>query len=255
VVNIPQKSLKTSLTISARRSLINSIDSSDLSAFVDVSTAKDEGDRSFSINVRAVNPEITVVMKNPSSVSLYIDKIITVQKPVRISYNGNLGTNFYIDRDKAVINPPMASIRVPELLADKISEAVVNIDMTDIEKNLSGDFDFMPVDQNGEEIQNKNISPAHEKINVKVPVLKRKTVPITLKNLPPAQNFDINPATAEIAGEEAVIDGIEYIEGYIDGYSDENLKKSYPVNLKLDNFIQIDKNEITAYLLEPQTQE
>jgi YbbR domain-containing protein len=140
---------------------------------------------------------------------------------------------------------------VPGLLADKISEAVVDIDMTDIEKNVDGDFDFTPVGQNGEEIQIKNISSTNEKINVKVPVLKRKTVPVALKNLPPSQNFDINPATVEIAGEEAVIDGIDYVEGYIDGYSEDNLNRSYPVNLKSGSYTQIDKNEITAYLLEP----
>ena len=99
IVSSLPKNMKTNVTISAARSKIQLIDTSDLFAFVDVSQCNDKGDFSLPVKVRSNDSEITVMNKTPSSVSLYIDKIITTTKPVKISFDGTLDTSYFIDKE------------------------------------------------------------------------------------------------------------------------------------------------------------
>ena len=250
VINMPARTLKVNLTITAKRTAINSIDPSILSAYVDVSTAKTAGDQSFQIKVNSDNPEISIVSKRPAAVSLFVDKILTVNRPVRISYDGTLDQQCYIDIDNVTITPPLASIKIPEQITDDVSEVLVRVDMSDITSDVNGFYIGDVIDSKGEEIQNKFVSITNENFNIKIPILKRKTVPIYLKNIPPDKIFDIDSVNVEVAGTADVIDRLEFVEGFIKDYDPEKEDKSFSVTLKLDGLIQLDKNEITAYVID-----
>jgi YbbR domain-containing protein len=247
VISSIPKNLKTNITISTKRSKINNIDNSDLNAFLDVSTSKSVGDFSFPIKVRSNDSEISITTKNPSSINLYVDRIITVQKPIKISYDGVLDKDYYIDKDNVAISPPIATIKTPELLASKISEILVHIDMTNVKAPIHNEFKGVAVDSQGEQVKSKFINQTSENIIVKVPLLKRKVVPIQIKNLPENFNFNLNSEQIEVAGESLIIDKLEHIEGYIKDYSPNDDKSSYNVTLKIGNLVLIDKKEITLY--------
>jgi YbbR domain-containing protein len=249
VISSIPKNLKTNITISAKRSKINNIDNSDITAFVDVSTSKSVGDFSFPVKVRSNDGEITISTKNPSAVTLYVDRIITVQKPIKISYDGVLDKDYYIDKDNVSISPPIATIKTPELLSPKINEILVHIDMTNVKAEIHNEFKGIPIDSQGEAVKSKFINQTNENIIVKVPLLKRKIVPIVIKNPPENYHFNLNQEQIEIAGEAPLVDKLEYIEGYIKDYTPTDIKSSYNVTLKLGNFVHIDKKDITAYTI------
>lgn len=247
VISSIPKNLKTNITVSTKRSKINNIDNSDLTAYVDVSQVKSVGDFSFPIKVRSNDGEITVSTKTPSAITLYIDRIITLQKPIKISYDGVLDKDYYIDKDSVSITPPIATIKTPELLSDKISEFLVHIDMTDVRSEVHNEFKGIPVDSQGEELKSKFINPTSENIIVKVPVLKRKILPILIKNQPENFSFNLNQEQIEVAGDTPIVDKLEYVEGYIKDYSPTSDKSAFAVTLKLGNLVLIEKKEITAY--------
>lgn len=151
VISATPKNLKTNLTISTKRSYLNTFDPGSLSAFVDVSAAKAVGEYSFPVKVRSEDGNITVVSKSPSTVSLYVDRIITTQKPIKLSYDGTLHADYYIDKDNIVISPENATIKVPELMESKISEVVVHLDMTNVKAEIYNEFPGVAVDSRGED--------------------------------------------------------------------------------------------------------
>ena len=246
VASLP-KNMKTNITVSTKRSKIKFIDASMLQATIDVSTVSDSGDQPFTIRVRSDDYEVTVVNKSPETLSLTIDKIITDVRPVKISYNGNLDPSYYIDKDNVIITPEKATVKIPSLIADAVSDVLIDVNMSNTTSNIEKKFTGILIDNDGEEVQNTYASIATEEIMVSIPVLKKKTVPISLKDTPDNVHFDLSSVQVEVAGEERLIDRLTYIEGYIENYSDT--ETIYEVILRLENLLQIDKQDITAKVI------
>lgn len=248
VVSSLPRNMKTNVTISAARSKIQVIDTSDLFAFVDVSQCNAKGDFSLPVKVRSNDSEITVMNKTPSSVSLYIDKIITVDKPVKISFDGTLDTDYFIDKENIKITPENATIKVPELLSEDISEILVSVDMTGVNANIKGSYKGIAVSEGEEEIYSENLSFVTEKIDVEIPVLKKKIVPIKIDNAPEGVEFTLSTENIEIAGAERNLNLINSVMGYINDYNPEKQQTSYSVTVKIpEGFVSVNKDEITAY--------
>ena len=251
VISTIPKNLKTNLTISGKRSYLNTFNPSSLSAYVDVSTATSVGDFSCPVLVRSEDGNISVVSKSPSSISLYVDRVITTQKPIKISYDGTLAPDYYIDKENIVITPNQATIKVPELVAPKISEVVIHLDMTNVTEEIHNEFQGIPVDNKGEEVTDKFLKITNESIRVQVPVLKRKTVPVVIKNLPDNLRYNLNTEQIEIAGKETVLESVTQIDGYINDYDPKDENASYTVTLKLpSNIILPEEKAVKLYVID-----
>ena len=248
VVSEMPRNLKTNVTVSAKRSMIHRLDAADLTAVVDVSQCGDTGDFLLPVKVRSNDSELTVVSKTPSSISVYIDRIVTVDKIVNVSFDGTLEQGYYIDKENVTVNPSKATIRIPELESDRVSEISVSVDMTNVKSTFTNVFQGIMVDSKGEEVLDKNTTFVTDSISVTVPVYKRKTVPVVIKNVPSAMEYNLSTEQVEIAGDEDLIDSIVEVEGFIDDYDPEVKKSSYVVTLKLnDNVILTEKKNITFY--------
>lgn len=248
VVSEIPKNLKTNVTVSAKRSMIHRLDAADLTAVVDVSQCGDTGDFLLPVKVRSNDSEITVVSKTPSNISLYIDRIVTVDKIINVSFDGTLEQGYYIDKENVTINPSKATIKTPELESDRVSEISVSVDMTNVKSTFTNIFQGIMVDSKGEVVSDKNISFVTDGISVTVPVYKRKTVPVVIKNAPTGMEYNLSTEQVEIAGDEHLIESINEVEGFIEDYDPEVKKSSYVVTLKLnDRIILTDKKNITFY--------
>ena len=251
VISSIPKNLTTTLTVSGKRSYLSTFDPSALSAYVDVSTAKNAGDFSCSVRVKSEDGNVSVVSKSPANISLYVDRIITTQKPIKLSYDGTLNPDYYIDKENIVISPKQATVKVPELVAPKISEVVVHLDMTNAKAEIHNEFQGIPVDSRGEEVTDKFLKITNESITVQVPILKRKTVPIVIKNLPDKLRYNLNIEQVEIAGKEAEIEAVTQIDGYLNDYNPQEENTSYTVTLKLpQNTTFTEEKTVKLYVLD-----
>lgn len=251
VISSVPKNFKTTLRVSGKRSHMNSFDPTSLSAHVDVSGVTEAGEQSFPVQVRCDDGAVTVDMKNPATVSLYVDRVITTQKPIRISYDGTLHPDYYIDKDNVVISPGNATIKVPELMAPKISEVVVHLDMTNVKSEIYNEFPGVAVDSRGEEVTDKALKITNENITVQVPVLKRKTVPIEIKNLPDRIRYNLNVEQVEIAGKESEMEAISQVDGYINDFNPADSNASYTVTLKLPvNTVLTEEKTVKLYVVD-----
>lgn len=253
VISNPPSNLSTNVTISTKRSYLNSFDHSSLSAYVDVSNAKNAGDYALPIKVRTSDPNVSIISKSPANVSLYVDRIITVKKPIRISYDGNMAKDYYIDAKHVEISPKEATIKVPELVEREIHEIVIHLDMTDVTSDISGQFAGVPVNTEGEEVMDKFLSVTDEGISVQVPILKRKTVPVEMTNIPESieNNYTLSHYEIEIAGSEADLNKITRLQGSI-SYDREDPKDSYVVSLQLPRNVIRTSDEVLTLTVNAQ---
>ena len=91
----------------------------------------------------------------------------------------------------------------------------------------------------------------NESISVQVPVLKRKTVPVVIKNLPDKLRYNLNTEQIEIAGNEEMIETISQIDGYINDYNAQDENASYTVTLKLpEEVILTEEKTVKLYVID-----
>ncbi len=250
VVGELPKNLKVNVTVSAKRSMINVLDASDFTAMVDVSSCTDAGkEYKIPVRVRSGDSEVSVVSKSPSSISVYIDRVINVEKDIKISYDGNLDQSYYIDKENVVINPQKATVRIPELDKKKVENVEVSVNMTGVRSTFTNIYSGVMLDKNNETVSDKNITLTTENISVTVPVYKRKTVPVVIKNVPTGIKYKLSSDEVEVAGREVFINSLKSVEGYIEGYLADEINSSYKVTLKLDDLILTEEKEITFYPL------
>ncbi len=244
VISSPPKKMTTKLTISATRSYMNTtFDPASLTAYVDVSNTKAVGDYTLNVGVKNEDSNIKIENKSPNAISLYVDRIITTKKPVKLSYDGTMNPDYYIDKDNIVISPENATVKVPELISSKISEVVVHLDMTNVRAEIYNEFEGIAVDSRGEEVTDKFLKIADEKITVRIPILKRKSVPIVIRNLPSGLQYNLNTDRVELAGKESQMDDITQIDGYINDYDPTVENASYTVTLKLPEEVLLTEDE------------
>lgn len=247
VTSLP-RNMKTSVTVSGSRTKMQYFDESDLFAFVDVSSCNEKGNFSLPVKVRSNDNELNISRIGSKTVSLYIDKIITVDKPVKISFDGTLDTDYFIDKENIKITPENATIKVPELLSEDISEILVSIDMTGVTKSIKGSYSGIAVSKDKDEVYSDNLAFITEKIDVEIPVLKKKVVPVTIDNAPENITFTLNQETIEIASKEENLNSVTSVMGYINGYNPEKKETSYSVTVKIpEGFVSVNKDEIIAY--------
>ena len=247
------KSMRVNVTVSAKRSMIHMIDTADFTAVIDVSQCDDTGEFDLPIKVRSSDSEITVVNKSPSEIPVYIDRITTIKKPVKVAYNGTLDPNYCMDKNNIVFEPSEVSIKVPELLKDTVDCLEVAVDMTGAKSDISAEFKGVLIDENGDMVTDKNISSSIDKVSVTVPVFRRKTLPIRIIKAPVSGEYKLSADTIEIAGPEDVVSKLNYIEGYVESYDPDKTEYSYKVTLKLDNLIL--PNETKDIMLYPDVQQ
>ena len=107
------------------------------------------------------------------------------------------------------------------------------------------------MDSRGEEVTDKFLKITNESITVQVPILKRKTVPIVIKNLPDKLRYNLNIEQVEIAGKEAEIEAVTQIDGYLNDYNPQEENTSYTVTLKLpQNTTFTEEKTVKLYVLD-----
>ncbi len=236
VVSDSSKNLKVIVTVTAKRSMLKRLDPSDFTAVIDVSNCNSAENHSLPVRVHSTNSSVSVAKIMPEKISVEIDKMHIVEKDIKIDFVNGVGDDYYIDENNVNFNPAKAIVRLPKLKEDSVDSVRVSVDMNGVKNTLTNVFKGVAVDKNGEIITDKHISLSTENISVTVPVYKKKTVDINIKNLPSGRKYELTNEKVTVAGEASVINSLKSVEGYIQGYHENPDEKSYKVKLQVDKF-------------------
>ncbi len=122
---ISDMSFSFDVTVSGKKTDVNSMRESDITAYVDVSGVTSEGGIYLPVNVIVPNG-ITVKGQSVSRAYLFIDEMVTAEIPVRVEIS-----DYSLPADAEIgdyrVNPPTVTVQGPRADIQKITEAYARI--------------------------------------------------------------------------------------------------------------------------------
>lgn len=226
---VDHEDLKVSVVISGDSSAIQSADAPDIIVYpdyTDVSRSGSPGEYSLRLLARRADSALTkfdIDSISPSYIKVTFAKIETKKFKVEVDAQVDPAENYYLG--EKVVSPAEVTLRGPEnelKQVDRVMARVVSEEQRD--RTMLDSARLMLLDSDGNEIENSSITILEgEQVEVTIPVLKVKTVPLTFEfsNIPSgydpaALKATISPSSIRIAGPADKIDTIENVNaGFI----------------------------------------
>lgn len=169
-----------SVTVSGKRSDVNKLKESDISAYVDLSDVTVAGDKSFTVIVNDIN-KVSVVDINPSVLNVKID----TKSSNEIQVFAEIKQAGFEDGVKISAIPMTEFITItgPASALNEIKYAQVDLylGLGKIEKAMYVREQLKLIDKNGNEYKNSYVKTSVSDIEVYISVLTKKKVPLALK--------------------------------------------------------------------------
>lgn len=178
------------LTISGKRSDISKLKSSDITVLVDLSAIHEAGQRTLSYDVSfpgdVQNSALEIVRRSPESVQLTIADWESKEIPVNPEVLGTPADGFIVDEDSITVSHKTVNISGPKDLLDNIREGKVFVDMDGADETKEQSVKLTLCDKDGNPVEGdlRKVVVATSNIQVKVPILQIKEIPLLLPVIP-----------------------------------------------------------------------
>ncbi len=240
------------VTLSGKKSVISKLTEKDIVATADVSNITEGGNRyncKISVDVPA---GCTLVGMSQETISVYLDKADQISVDLtEIRDNTKLPEGCYT----GLIEFPIDKIMVngPTKILNRISRAVVLIDLTGVTESETMTREVYLADKNGNKIESPYVDYFPREITFEVPVIKKETVEIDVYFKYGFLNFEntdvkVSPAEIEVVGDPKIINNGNLIDAIeIDEKLDfENLRYEETFRLNADKGVTLSVNEVTV---------
>lgn len=202
----------TNIVVSGNRSAIVGLKEEDISAYVDLGEVQ-PGSQRLPIHFRLSDESIKIKKSNPSAITIAVDEMVTMQKPVTVTAKGKPADGMVLDR--IIVNQEEVTVKGPQKAVDKVHSVAGYIAISGAKDTVLSSVELSPLDKNKNLIAGIEVTP--NTVGVQATISKAKSVPVEV-NFVDVEGGDFNrdrailtPATVTITGETDVIDRIESI--------------------------------------------
>lgn len=202
----------TNIVVSGNRSAIIGLKEEDISAYVDLGEVQ-PGSQRLPIHFRLSDENLKIKKSNPSAITISVDEMVSMKKPVTVTAKGNPADGMVLDR--IIVNQDEVTVKGPKKSVDKVHSVVGHILITNAKETVVSSVELTPLDQNKHVIEGLEVTP--NTVGVQAAISKAKSVPIEV-NYEQDEGGEFNrdrailtPATVTITGDSGAIDGIESI--------------------------------------------
>ena len=202
----------TNIVISGNRSAIIGLKEEDISAYVDLGEVQ-PGSQRLPIHFRLSDESLKIKKSNPTAITIAVDEMVTVKKPVTVTAKGQPAEGMVLDR--ITVNQEEVSVKGPKKSVDKVHSVAGYIPVTGAKDTVVSSVELAALDQNKNVIAGLEITP--NTVGVQAAISKAKSVPIEInyKDDGGAEfNRDraiLTPPSVTITGDTEAIDQIERI--------------------------------------------
>ena len=212
-------------------------DKESISVVADLSHVNSAGTRQLTYTVTLPNENVTLLERSPYYLSVTLEKVMTSAVEIYLRNDGSV-TEGYIAKTP-LMDPVSLLVTGPQELVERVHHAEVVWSRENMDTTLTMDLPYEFCDEEGNVVSGEGLEVNYEFVNVTVPVLKMKTIPLSVEFIDGAgatganATADIYPPVIEIAGDASVIDGLNnLVVGTVDlkdvvGSTDI----SFPINL------------------------
>ncbi|WP_186564531.1 CdaR family protein [Lawsonibacter celer] len=171
------------LSLWARRDVLNKLNSENVTVTVDVSGISEPGEYSLDSRISyplSVNSDaIDVRDKRPEKISLTISLRGTKQVEVRGVFNGSVADGFQMGDFSFA--PDVVTVSGSQELVDQVDYVLVTISQEELNETFSKDVPFTLIDFNGNALSSSGLETDVSTILVTLPVVQLKEVPLTVE--------------------------------------------------------------------------
>ena len=235
------------LVLSGSRSNLAKVDSSNITVKASLAGIYDPGENielTYNISYPVDVPSNAFVeeSKTPETVKVSVEKLVSNKKiPVEVKYNGtSVPEDFMCDKENAVLDHREILISGPGSVADLITQAVIEVDLTEQRESISQSYRYTLCDAEGNPVDAKAITVNTEEVHLDLKIRRVKEMPLKVKVIYGGGVSENNVAismetdTILLSGGDAVLEelGDELVLGSIDlAELDKSQDVFFPITL------------------------
>ncbi len=205
---------KVSVKFSGRRSDLKELNNETVKAVADVTRITTSGEHPLSWTLvypdTVASGDISEASQSPSRITVTVSEIKENNEiPIEIKYVGDMDPGLMIDEENVTVSVESLSAIGPADEVNSIDHAVVWIDVTDKTSVIDGEFKYVFVDDQDNELKlSKYTVPATETLRVTVPILRYKDLKLRVDLIPgggaTSQDavVELKPSTIRVSGSE-----------------------------------------------------
>lgn len=240
---ISDTNLAVQVDLKGSRSDLNNLNPTNLTLIANLDGIYDPGEYQlgyavgFPGNVPA--GAVTVMNKEPSTVTVVIAERISRSIPVKVEYIGEAAEGFIADKPQAELDNQEVTITGPRQVVEQIDHAYISVDCTDRTETITESYRFELRDSSDNPVDAAMITTNIEQIRVNVPVFLTKRLPLVLVVNPgggateDTSKIVIEPGYIDVSGSEMALKDLEELQlGTLNlGEIPEDMEKTFTIKL------------------------
>ena len=235
------------LVLSGSRSDLAKVNSSNITVKASLTGIYEPGENiplTYSISYPGDVPSNAFVeeSKDPETVRVSVEKLVSNKEiPVIVKYNGTaVPEGFMCDKENAQLDHEVILITGPGSVADKIGQAIIEVDLTEQRESISQSYRYTLCDGEGNPVDAENITVNTEEVHLDLKIRRVKEVALKVNVIYGGGVAENNVAvtmdndTIRLSGGEAVLEdlGDEILLGSINlAELDKSQDVILPINL------------------------
>ena len=172
------------LRLSGNRSDLNKLNVGNILVTVDVSKITEPGVHQLRYDVifpgDVANNAITVENRDPDYVTITVQNKITKPVPVTVSFTGKVEEGYLVDKEAVELDHREILVTGAQDEINRIAMARVEVDVTDMIEDTTRSYEYVLCDDKGAVLTDLKITAEQKQVNVTVPVLMKKEIPLML---------------------------------------------------------------------------
>lgn len=214
------------IVIRGKRNIVGGILPEDISVTAVLDQVKNPGtyDLPLRVSKRTPNAEYEIVSYPSQIAKVKFDTVATKELEVETDVSGIKVADGFV-KVKSTAQPAKVTISGPESQVEQITRCVAKAELSDeLKQTVTVGAGLTFYNAEGTQVSTNGLSMNEDSVQVTVPILKTKEVPVSFDYLNMPDGFDIaklpytiTPSTLEIAGPEEKADSLSSLNlGYID---------------------------------------
>ncbi len=157
--------IRVQVVLRAPKTIWDTLQTDDIHAFVDLSGVE-AGKVTRPVQVDVRRDPVQIVEVTPKEVTLTVEAIEEKEIPVEVKTQGSPMLGY--TAETPIVAPRSIKIQGPASMVNKVTRMQVTIELNNQRMDLQGDFEPVPLDENGEPVSYIEFSP--KTVTVSVPV-------------------------------------------------------------------------------------
>ncbi len=205
------------LVLKGNRTDLNNLKSSDITLIADLSKINADGVQMLNYTIsfpgQFADNAFEVLSHNPDMVELNVVQWGSKEVDVTVKLD-NLKPEYIADEDTMQLDHEKVTITGPKSVIDQITQARLDVDLTNHDQTFSENFRFTLCDAEGNPVDAAQVRANVAEVNLTLRILRVKEIPLLLDvqygggATQSTAKVVIDPVTIKVAGTDAMLEGL-----------------------------------------------